>query len=62
MNIYKNFLKEEYSNKINKELLKGTFPWYYNKSQTDDLKDSSFFFHCFYNQKNKINSNYYYLI
>tara|TARA_R110002074_G_scaffold46861_1_gene120532 strand:- start:50 stop:532 length:483 start_codon:yes stop_codon:yes gene_type:complete len=62
MNIYKNFLKKEYSNKINKELLKGTFPWYYNKSQTDDLKDSSFFFHCFYNQKNKINSDYYYLI
>ena len=59
MNIYKNFIKKEYSNKINKELLKPYFPWFYNKEQAGD--DTSYMFHLFHNKTN-INSDYFYLV
>ena len=59
MNIYKNFIKKEYSNKINTELLKPYFPWYYNKYQNN--KDTSYMFHLFFNGTN-INSDYFYLV
>ena len=59
MNIYKNFIKKEYSNKINTELLKPYFPWFYNKNQNN--KDTSYMFHLFFNGTN-VNSDYFYLI
>ena len=59
MNIYKNFIKKEYSNKINEELLKPYFPWYYNKNQNN--KDTSYMFHLFFNGTN-VNSDYFYLV
>ena len=59
MNIYKNFIKKEYSNKINKELLKPYFPWFYNKEQAGN--DTSYMFHLFHNKTN-INSDYFYLV
>ena len=60
MKIYKNFIKKEYSNKINDELLKPYFPWYYNKSQTGG-NDTSFMSHIFHNG-NDINSDYFHLV
>tara|TARA_B100000902_G_C26819393_1_gene673163 strand:- start:146 stop:619 length:474 start_codon:yes stop_codon:yes gene_type:complete len=59
MNIYKNFINKKHSNKINEELLKPYFPWYYNKNQTS--KDTSYMFHLFFKNSN-VNSDYYYLI
>ena len=59
MKLYKNIIKKEYSNKINEELLKPYFPWYYNKNQNN--KDTSYMFHLFFNGTN-VNSDYFYLV
>ena len=59
MNTYKNFINKKHSNKINEELLKPYFPWYYNENQTS--KDTSYMFHIFFKNSN-VNSDYYYLI
>ena len=61
MNIYKNFINKKNSNKIEEEFLKPYFPWYYNKHQTINNKDTSYMFHLFFQNK-KINSKHFYLI
>ena len=59
MNIYKNFLKKEHSNKIYYQLQKPYFPWFYSKHQNN--KDTSYMFHLFYDGA-KVNSDYFYLV
>tara|TARA_B100000900_G_C20117361_1_gene528424 strand:- start:31 stop:534 length:504 start_codon:yes stop_codon:yes gene_type:complete len=60
MKIYKNFIKKEYSNKINDEFLKPYFPWYYKEHQTAS-NDTSYMFHLFHDGTN-VNSDYFHLV
>ena len=41
MNIYKNFINKNYSNKIYKTLLDKDFPWYYFPHQVDTNRHRS---------------------
>ena len=62
MNIYKNFIDQNYSNKIYKTLLDNNFPWYYFPHQVvTSKKDSSFMGHTFVLDGEK-NSNEIFLI
>jgi hypothetical protein len=62
MNIYKNFIDKNYSNKIYKTLLDDNFPWYYFPRQVaKSKKDSSFMGHTFVLDGKK-NSNEIFLI
>ncbi len=48
MNIYKNFINKDYSNKIYKTLLDQNFPWYYFPHQVETSnKDTSYMNHTF---------------
>tara|TARA_R100001443_G_scaffold80548_1_gene87555 strand:+ start:30 stop:512 length:483 start_codon:yes stop_codon:yes gene_type:complete len=48
MNIYKNFIDKNYSNKIYKTLLNVNFPWYYIPHQVStNKKDTSYMRHTF---------------
>ena len=59
MNIYKNFISKQDSNKICNVFLNNSFPWYYHPNSTKN--DSSFFSHSFIVEE-KINSGFMFLI
>jgi len=59
MNIYKNFISKQDSNKICNVFLNNSFPWYYHKNSTKN--DSNFFSHGFIVEE-QINSGFIFLI